>query len=154
MSCFIKVKKSHPLAVIPTQSIGDVGWDLYAVEECTIPAGETRQVKTGLILADTPIEDDIHKSILIKIEGRSGLALNHSIFPIGGIIDPHYRGEICAILHNGGRNDYNVASGDRIAQIVLYTVHAHTSSSRTSFVEASEVNSTERCQKGFGSSGK
>jgi dUTP pyrophosphatase len=154
LSCDVKVKKTHPNAVIPTQNPGDVGWDLYAVEDCVIPPGESRQIKTGLTLAETPFDNDIHKTILLKIEGRSGMALNHSVFPIGGIIDPYYRGEVCPILYNGGKENYSVSAGDRTAQIVIYAVHAKTQSSTTSFMEVNIVRSSKRADKGFGSSGK
>ncbi len=154
MSLTIKVKKAHPSAVIPTQNHGDVGWDLYAVENCIIPPGESRQIKTGLVLAETPYDNDIHKAILLKIEGRSGLALKHSVFPVGGIVDPYYRGEVCPILYNGGKEDYSVSTGDRVAQIVVYAVHAKTLSSTTSFMEVDIVRPSKRSDKGFGSSGK
>lgn len=154
MSLNIKVKKAHPSAVIPTQNHGDVGWDLYAVENCIIPPGESRQIKTGLVLAETPYDNDIHKAILLKIEGRSGLALKHSVFPVGGIVDPYYRGEICPILYNGGKEDYSVSTGDRVAQIVVYAVHAKTLASTTSFMEVDIVRPSKRSDKGFGSSGK
>lgn len=154
MSLNIRVKKSHPSAVIPTQDHGDVGWDLYAVENCIIPPGESRQIKTGLVLAETPYDNDIHKAILLKIEGRSGLALKHSVFPVGGIVDPYYRGEICPILYNGGKEDYSVSTGDRVAQIVVYAVHAKTLSSTTSFMETDIIRPSKRSDKGFGASGK
>ena len=154
MSCDIKVKKTHPAAVIPTQNSGDVGWDLYAVENCVIPPGESRQINTGLNLAETPYDDDIYKAILLKIEGRSGLALRHSVFPVGGIVDPYYRGEICPILYNGGKDDYSVSAGDRVAQIVIYPVHAKTGHSSTSFLEVNIIRPSKRADKGFGSSGK
>lgn len=154
MTLTIKVKKTHDAAVMPTQKVGDVGWDLYAVEKCVIPPGESMQIQTGLTLAETPFDDDIYKAILLKIEGRSGLALNHSVFPVGGIVDPYYRGEICPILYNGGKDPYSVNEGDRVAQIVIYAVHAKTSHSGTSFVEVSKVRQTKRSDKGFGSSGR
>jgi dUTP pyrophosphatase len=82
------------------------------------------------------------------------MALNHSVFPIGGIIDPYYRGEVCPILYNGGKENYSVSAGDRTAQIVIYAVHAKTQSSTTSFMEVNIVRSSKRADKGFGSSGK
>jgi len=154
MTCVVKVKKIHPAAVIPTQKKGDAGWDIYSIESGSIPAGTTGLVKTGLLLAETPYETDPYKSILIKIEGRSGLAFKKSVFPIGGIVDPYYRGELCALLYNGGTENFQYEPGDRVAQIVLYPVHAKTNGNGTSFIEAEEAYPTDRGIKGFGSSGR
>lgn len=154
MTCIVKVKKTHPDAKLPVQEKGDVGWDLFAIESGVITAGTTGMIHTGLTLAETPIETDPYKRVLIKVEGRSGLALKKSVFPVGGIIDPYYRGEICALLYNGGKEDFWYEPGDRVAQIVLYPVHARSLSSGTKFVESDVIHATDRGTKGFGSSGK
>ena len=154
MSTFIKVKKIHPGAVIPTQEAGDVGWDLTAVDGGIIPSSQVRMVSTGLMLAEQPYGDDNHKQILLKIEGRSGLAFNLAVFPIGGIIDPSYRGELKVMLYNGGKQDFQYHPGDRVAQIVIYPVYAKTLSSKTAFLETASIRPTERGARGFGSSGR
>ena len=56
---------------------------------------------------------------------RSGLALKHGISVVNtpGLIDAAYRGEIKAILINTDpEHDYEVARGDRIAQLVVQRV--------------------------------
>ena len=154
MSLFVKVKLTHPDAVLPSQKVGDVGWDLTSVEDAVVPSGKVKSVKTGVVLAETPWAADIHKSILLKVEGRSGLAFRHAIFPVGGIVDPSYRGEISVMLYNGGDEDYQVKKGDRIAQIVIYEVHTNTTSSKTSFIAVDNIRTSHRGDKGFGSSGR
>jgi dUTP pyrophosphatase len=154
LSLYIKVKKTHPDAVIPRQKVGDVGWDLTAVEDGTIQPGKVAVAPTGLILAENPFANDIHSQILLKIEGRSGLASKHCVFPVGGIIDPSYRGEMGVMLYNGGDTPYEFKKGDRVAQIVVYEVHAKTMSNKTCFMEADTVRTSERGSKGFGSSGR
>ena len=154
MSTFIKVKRVHPDAVLPSQDSGDVGWDLSAIEGGFIPTGQVRIVPTGWILGENPYDDDPHKKILLKIEGRSGLAMKHSVFPVGGIIDPSYRGEIGVMLYNGGERPYQFEKGDRVAQIVIYSVHGKSLSSKTAFIESDAVFPSERGDKGFGSSGR
>ena len=154
MSLYIKVKKTHPDAVIPDQKIGDVGWDLTSVEDGIIQPGKVAIAPTGLMLAEKPYANDIHCQILLKIEGRSGLASKHCVFPVGGIIDPSYRGEMGVMLYNGGDAPYEFKKGDRVAQIVLYEVHAKTTTSKTSFIEVDTVRSSKRGSKGFGSSGR
>jgi len=154
MSMFVKVKLTHPDAKLPSQKIGDVGWDLTSVESGNIPAGKVTSVSTGVVLAESPFTTDIHKSVIIKVEGRSGLAFRHAVFPVGGIIDPGYRGEISVMLYNGGDKDYRFEKGDRIAQLVIYDVHAKTSSNKTQFLEVDTVHPSHRGDKGFGSSGR
>ena len=154
MSTFIKVKRVHSDAVLPNQDAGDVGWDLSTVESGFIPPGQVRVAPTGWILAENPYDDDPHKKILLKIEGRSGLAMNHAVFPVGGIIDPTYRGEIGVMLYNGGERPYQFEKGDRVAQIVIYSVHGKSLSSKTAFIESDIVFPSERGDKGFGSSGR
>lgn len=65
-----------------------------------------------------------------------------------GLIDSQYRGEICAIAINlDPTTPIEIEKGDRIAQLVVIpvpTVHP---------VEVEALDSTERSEKGFGSSG-
>ena len=154
MSLYIKVKKTHPDAVIPDQKVGDVGWDLTTVEDGVIQPGKVTVAPTGLMLAERPIANDIYNQILLKIEARSGLASKHCVFPVGGIIDPSYRGEMGVMLYNGGDTPYEFKKGDRVAQIVVYEVHAKTMSNKTRFMEADTVRTSDRGSKGFGSSGR
>lgn len=160
----IKFVKCHPDAQLPTQSEGDVGFDLYASESIYILPGETRGVPTGIKLAahverlfvyENTDEGRILAAAVpfFKIEGRSGLARKWSLFPIGGIVDPSYRGEIVAIMHNGGNAPYSVVSGDRIAQMVCYLTFANSNPITVTVKEVEEVSATERGDKGFGSSG-
>ena len=73
MSLYIKVKKTHPDAIIPDQKFGDVGWDLTTVEDGVIQPGKVTVAPTGLMLAERPIANDIYNQILLKIEARSCL---------------------------------------------------------------------------------
>lgn len=44
----------HPDATLPTQRYGDVGFDVYAVEDVVIYMGQTARVRTGIALAAEP----------------------------------------------------------------------------------------------------
>ena len=70
------------------------------------------------------------------------------ITTLGGVIDPSYRGEVVVILQNLGDQVYQIAAGDRIAQLVLVKVSTPT----VEVVDSLE--STERGTDGFGSTGK
>ena len=59
----------------------------------SIAPGERFKCPTGIKIAP-------QNPFWCRINGRSGLAANHGIIPIGGIIDTDYRGEIMVILLN------------------------------------------------------
>lgn len=160
----IKFKRLHEHARLPTQTMGDIGFDLYAVERTILHAFRSTPVKTGLAIADyepkqelvadvnfqRPIVSFKRHTVYPKIEGRSGLSLK-GIFPIGGIIDPGYRGELCVTLANITDSAYVVMPGDRIAQMVFYLCHARP---EVTMEEMNDIVPTERGDRGFGSSGR
>ena len=71
--------------------------------------------------------------------------------PVGGIIDPNYRGEIGVTLVNMGSEDAVFSVGDRIAQLVVYKV---STAGEVVMAESDKVTETNRGSAGFGSSGK
>jgi dUTP pyrophosphatase len=140
-----RLKKLVPEAKIPVVSPGNVGFDITSVEDKIIYAYSTAVIRTGLQLAEAHVND----FAFLKVEGRSGLA-SRGIFPVGGIIDPSYRGEIKIVLYNGCEDSYQIKKGDRIAQLVCYQVRADD----MVIEETTEVTETERGASGFGSSGR
>lgn len=155
----VKFKKVHPNAKLPAQGkLGDAAFDLSCVEGFSLLPGETKAIPTGLVLADMP--DGINgSSVFLHVVGRSSLALQ-GIFPIGGIIDPTYRGEIRVILHNGNARSHTLhpeisfKAGDRIAQLLIQQIITNGPFSKVQMVETDEVSATERGSQGFGSTGK
>lgn len=146
----ISFKLTHPNAKLPQEKReGDVGFDVQAAERTVIKAGTTSLVKTGLQLAYMPNKINGF-SVFLKVEGRSGMALK-GIFPVGGIIDPTYRGEIGIILHNSSNANYEIAAGDRVAQLLIYSVNT---APFIKMEQTEEVAETNRGDAGFGSSGK
>ena len=123
---------------------GDAGFDLYAVDPATIGPGERASVGTGIALA---IPDGWAGLVL----PRSGLATRHGItLPNApGLIDSGYRGEVRVLLLNtDAREPFEVAPGDRIAQLVLVR---HES---PELIEVESLEETVRGAGGFGSSGR
>lgn len=167
MSIEIKFKKVHPNAKLPTQAkLGDAGFDLYCVEDFEIKAGETLQVQTGLQLAS--VKNTHLQDVFLHIVGRSKLAKG-GVFPVGGIVDSTYRGEIGVLLHNGNapkleKNAWGFwyldhqpiafKAGDRIAQIVVQLIATHSDLNSISFEETEEIEATSRGEGGFGSTGR
>lgn len=148
----IKFKKVHPNAKLPSQGKpGDAAFDLYCVENISIPVSSTIAISTGLVLADMP-DNFNSSSIFLQIVGRSGLALK-GIFPIGGIIDSTYRGEIKVIVYNGNSrmDPFKFNAGDRIAQLLIQQIVNHPNDIQ--MVESHEITETIRGSGGFGSTG-
>jgi dUTP pyrophosphatase len=139
----IRIRRISGDAVLPSYAHkGDAGMDLYSIEDKVIEPGGTALIRTG-------IQIELPEFTEAQIRPRSGLALKHSVTVLNspGTIDEGYRGEICIILINHGRESFRVEKHMRIAQMVIAKfVHV-------SIKEADELSSTERAEKGFGSSG-
>lgn len=162
MSIKIKFKKMLPEAKLPTKGkLGDAAYDLSCLEKMVLIPGETKKVRTGLQLAYMTPEDG-EDLLFLQIEGRSGVASN-GVYPVGGIVDGGYRGEIQVILHNGNRfhsmrslmadklNEANTVSfnpGDRIAQFIVRRTPKN-----VEITESEDVTETSRGASGFGSTG-
>ena len=123
---------------------GDAGYDLYAAESATLGPGERASVGTGIAVAIP----DGHAGLVLP---RSGLALRHGISLVNapGLIDAGYRGELRVLLLNTDRAEaFEIAPGDRIAQLVIARVEA------PEVVEVESLDETARGVGGFGSSGR
>ena len=143
MSINIKIQKVHPLAKYPEYAHEfDAGLDLFSVEEKILGPGESGLIGTGLKIA-------LPKNTEAQIRPRSGLALNHQITVLNspGTIDSGYRGEIGVILINHGPYPFKVEVGMKIAQMVLASVL------RSELLVVGELDSSDRGEGGFGSSG-
>jgi dUTP pyrophosphatase len=117
------------------------GYDLYSSEEKVIKAGERALVSTGLAIA-------VPEGTYGRVAPRSGLAVKHGLDCGAGVIDADYRGEVRVLLFNLSKDDYEVKTGDRIAQLVLEKIVNPPVEVVTSLTE------TDRGAKGFGSTGK
>jgi len=84
-----------------------------------------------------------------QVRPRSGLAVRHGIIlpNAPGTIDADYRGEVCVILGNIGREPFVVRRGMRVAQMVVAPVR------QVEIVEADVLDETARGEGGFGHTG-
>jgi len=125
-------------------STGASGADVKAfnTDSVDIPPGESRLIRTGLRFA-------IPHGYELQIRPRSGLALKHGISVLNtpGTIDADYRGEVCIILINFGKETFTVTPGMRIAQFVFAPVV------QANFITTDELVATERGSGGFGHTG-
>jgi dUTP pyrophosphatase len=124
---------------------GAAGVDLRAAVETKIvlAAGARQRVPTGLRIA-------LPAGFEAQVRPRSGLALRHGILipNAPGTIDADYRGEIQVILMNAGGADFEIARGDRIAQLIVAPVV------RPEWVEVESLDGTARGDGGFGHTGR
>ncbi|MFS4506232.1 dUTP diphosphatase [Clavibacter sp. Sh2141] len=122
---------------------GDAGADLVSAESLRLEPGQRATVGTGVSIA---LPDGYAAFVL----PRSGLAARHGITIVNapGTVDAGYRGEIrVTLLNTDADAPYDVAVGDRIAQVVVMPV------SRVRFVPVEKLPGSHRGSGGFGSTG-
>lgn len=138
----VKVKKLNPSAKLPSYAHpGDVGLDLFALEEYTLKPGERKIFWFGFAL-------EFPNGFAAIIKDKSSLPKNSGIHTMGGVYDAGYRGEYNANLINLGSESYEIKIGDKIAQLLIIPVEHAT------LIETSELTESERGIGGFGSTGK
>ena len=122
---------------------GAAGMDVVAAEPLTLAPGARAAVATGFAIA-------IPEGYEVQVRPRSGLALKHGVTCLNtpGTIDSDYRGEVKVILANLGDAPFDIARGDRIAQLVPAAVV------RASLGEVETLDDTVRGPGGFGSTGR
>ena len=141
----LRVRRLHPDAVLPTRAhTADAGLDLVSVEHASLaPGGGRALVGTGLAV-------EIPEGFAGLVCPRSGLAIKHGISVVNGpgVVDAGYRGELRVVLLNTDPTEaFDIAPGDRIAQLVLTPVLL----AEVTEVEALAV--ATRGEAGFGSTG-
>lgn len=137
----LKVKLMGQDAKLPTRgSALAEGLDLYSPIDEIIPAKGFKLIKL-----DIAIEPPI--GYYTRIAARSGYGAK-GILCHPGTIDEDYRGNLGVILYNFTDNDFKIAKGDRIAQLIVEKSHI------ISVVECEELKDTVRGSGGFGSTGK
>lgn len=148
----IQFKKLSETAKLPKPpEYGNVGWDIFSDQDISLTPGTTKKISTNIQLASFEQRGfSGNQLVYMKIEGRSGMA-SKGVFPVGGIIDPNYRGEIGVVLTYNNRfgDNYDIKKGDRIAQLVFYETAGIIDMSLTE-----EIQETNRGSSGFGSSGR
>jgi dUTP pyrophosphatase len=103
--------------------------------------------KSAMIPTNLSVE--IPEGYEIQVRPRSGLAAKHGVTVLNtpGTIDADYRGEIKVILINLGTEDFTIARGDRIAQIIPAAV------TKAQWDESASLDKTTRGTGGFGHTG-
>jgi dUTP diphosphatase len=147
----LKVKKLDPNAVLPKYAHeGDAGLDLIALTTDQHSNGDYIEYGTGLAV-------EIPEGFVGLIFPRSSIS-NKDLMLTNcvGVIDSGYRGEIKfrfkPAIANNGQNKFGIRSGyrynlgEKIGQLLIIPYP------KINVVEVSELASSERGEKGFGSS--
>jgi dUTP pyrophosphatase len=146
----LRVHRLRPeLARLPAYATdGAAGLDLHAALEqpLRLQPGARAAVPTGLSIALPAGHEG-------QVRPRSGLARKHGVTVLNapGTIDEDYRGEVQVLLVNLGNEPYEIAPGDRIAQLVIAKV---TRVDVELADDAAALGTTPRGEGGFGSSGR
>jgi len=121
---------------------GAAGMDVVSALDVALAPGEWLAIPTGFAIA-------IPGGYEVQVRPRSGLAFKHGITVLNtpGTIDCDYRGEIKVILINHGHATFEIARGERIAQLVPAAVQ------RATVAEVAALTETARGSGGFGSTG-
>lgn len=138
----IKVKRLNPEAKLPKYAHpGDVGMDLYSMEDYTLKPGERKIFPLGFAL-----EFETGHAAIIKDKGS--LPKNAGIHTMGGVFDAGFRGEYNVNLINLGQEPYNIEKADKIAQLIIYPVEI------AELVETEQLSESSRGTGSFGSTGR
>ena len=119
----------------------DAGFDLFSKESKIIRARSHETFDTGVHM-------EIPEGYVGFLKSKSGLNVKFNLTS-EGVIDCGYTGSIIVKIYNHGDQDYIVAKGDKITQIVILPIP------EVELNLVDELNTyTERGSNGFGSTGK
>lgn len=133
--------KLDPGAYLPERAHDlDAGFDLRSPKTAIVPPYSSAVIDTGVHAEITP-------GYVGMLKSKSGLNVKHDLTS-EGVIDAGYTGSICVKLYNHGQHIYTVHTGDKITQLVIMPIV-------TPELElVDELDSTERGNGGFGSTGR
>lgn len=141
----INIKLLNENAKVPTRgSEYAAGYDLYAATDYDIEIAPHSTVKIG-----TGISVELPNGTFGAIFARSGLATKKGLRPANcvGVCDSDYRGEYIVPMHNDTDEVMTIASGERIAQLIVMPFVG------IEFNIVDELTETKRGNGGFGSTG-
>jgi dUTP pyrophosphatase len=142
MTNFEVLIKCDPELMPTIGNPGDAGYDLRSASDAIVSARSRTTVNTGVSIA-------LPQGYVALVHPRSGLAAKHGITVLNapGTVDAGYRGEMLITLVNHSDEDFHIARGDRVAQVLFQKFESAT------FVQVSELPGSQRGTAGFGSTG-
>ena len=137
------INKGHqklPAYATVQSAVMDLRADLQ--EDIVLRPIQRQLISTGLYIA-------LPEGYEAQIRPRSGLALKYGITVLNtpGTVDADYRGEIKVLLINLSQEDFVIADGERIAQMVI------AKHEQGKWEEVEVLDETERGDGGYGHTG-
>jgi dUTP pyrophosphatase len=132
----------------------DAGWDISCVRDDTFVILEDKNLAYRVLLPgeshlfDSGIATSFPPGWVAMLKDRSGMGAIKCVHVFAGVIDNSYTGPWKVRLTNFGTEPITIAEGDRIAQVLFLPVPDVI----VNIVE--ELPTSDRGDKGFGSSGK
>jgi dUTP pyrophosphatase len=125
----------------------DAAYDLvYPGSDVYVPQG-------GLVKLALGIYTSFSKNFVAQIWDRSSMGCN-GLKVLGGVVDSGYRGEWTVILANVGPCAFSISKGMKVAQVMFIPLAQHLSQAKAVLCkEKDELGSSDRGDKGFGSTG-
>jgi len=138
----VRIVCENPELMPAYATSGAAGMDLCASTLTYVFTQTPTIVRTGIKL-------EVPDGYEAQVRPRSGLAAKYGITVLNtpGTIDSDYRGEVKVILYKHSTGTLVLQPGDRIAQLVFAPV------ARVSLQPVKELETTERADGGFGSTG-
>lgn len=137
----IQIKKIHPDAKIPQFALaGDVGMDLYSIQDVILKPGERISCATGIAIK-------IPEGYAGLIWDKSGISHKSGIKTLGGVMDSNYIGEYLVGLINLSKEDFKIEKGHKIAQVLFQKIEI------PEIKEVAELKQTNRGDGALGSTG-
>ena len=135
---FMKLSKSaeNPEYILKS----DVGFDVKAIENVSLFPLEQKNVRTGIAI-------EIPEGCVGLVRDRAGIVQKMNVHTVAGTFDSGFRGEVSIMLVNMNDKTIEIEKGMRVAQIILIPIV------KASIKEVKKLSSTERGEKGFGSTG-
>ena len=144
MKKVVKFKKLNKDAIIPDYAHkGDAGMDLYSIQDDIIEPLTWKLIPTGLAC-------ELPEGTEGQVRSKSGIALKNGVFVLNtpGTVDENYRGEIGGVLYNlNTKEPFVIKKGQKIAQYVINAIEY------VDTIEVEQLDSTDRGEGGFGSTG-
>ncbi len=137
----VRIRENVP---IPKFALpGDAGFDLYISEKIILAPMERASINTGYKM-------EIPDGCVGIIYEKSGLSFKHGIITYGNAVDSGYRGEVRVGVMNLGKETHVFEPGHKVAQMIIHKYE------EVDFKEVKdgELSTSERGERGMGSTGK
>lgn len=142
LSGVLKVLRLSGKARLPQRgSAQAAGYDLFSARDIQVPAKGKAEVDLDISI-ELP-----SPNCYGRIAPRSGLTIRNFIDVGAGVIDADFRGAVKVVLFNFSDTNFQIKTGDRIAQLIIEPII------HPSIVDCAELVKTTRDQGGFGSTG-